>query len=195
MAKKKEKQPMEAAEDTIVQEADAQNIESDNKKTDTPETYTLTAEEFEQAKTHIETLQKERDDTVALLQRIQADFDNYRRRNASIRADSYEEGTRDAIKALLPVIDNFDRAFASEANVDESWRTGIVMVHKQLMEILSKQGLSEIEATGKFDPTMHEAVMQEKVDGAEQGDILMVLQKGYRVGEKIIRHAMVKVAE
>lgn len=157
--------------------------------------YTLTAEEFETARKHIETLTKERDDTVALLQRNQADFDNYRRRNASIRADSFEEGKRDAIKELLTVLDNFDRAIENDNADDASWREGVRLAIRQLHEKLEKLGMSEIETDGKFDPNMHEAVMQEAVEGKESGEILAVLQKGYRVGDRIIRHSMVKVAE
>ena len=160
-----------------------------------PESYTLTAEEFKTVQEHIQTLQKQKDETVALLQRNQADFDNFRRRNASVRADSLEEGKRECIKALLPALDNFDRALQVEGAGDESWREGVRLVHRQLMDSLQKLGLSEIEAEGKFDPNVHEAVMQEKAEGRESGDILAVLQKGYRVGEKIVRHSMVKVAE
>ncbi len=160
-----------------------------------PESYTLTAEEFKTVQEHIQTLQKQKDETVALLQRNQADFDNFRRRNASVRADSLEEGKRECIKALLPALDNFDRALQAEGAGDESWREGVRLVHRQLMDSLQKLGLSEIEAEGKFDPNVHEAVMQEKAEGRESGDILAVLQKGYRVGEKIVRHSMVKVAE
>lgn len=158
-------------------------------------TYVLTEEEFAAARKHIETLQKEKDETVSLLQRNQADFDNFRRRNSSVRADSYEEGKRDTIKQLLPVLDNFERAMNNECAGDQAWREGIQLVHKQLLDILNKQGLSEIETDCKFDPNIHEAVLQERAEGKETGDILLVLQKGYRVGERIIRHCMVKVAE
>lgn len=156
---------------------------------------TLSAEEFKTAQEEIAKLRREKDETVQLLQRNQADFDNYRRRNASARADSYEEGKRDCIKALLPVLDNFERALDNEQAGDEAWREGVRLVNRQLHDLLQKQGLSEIEADGAFDPNMHEAVMQEKAEGSESGDILAVLQKGYRVGDKIIRHSMVKVAE
>lgn len=127
-----------------------------------PESYTLTAEEFKTVQEHIQTLQKQKDETVALLQRNQADFDNFRRRNASVRADSLEEGKRECIKALLPALDNFDRALQAEGAGDESWREGVRLVHRQLMDSLQKLGLSEIEAEGKFDPNVHEAVMQER---------------------------------
>ena len=156
---------------------------------------TLSAEEFKTAREEIAKLRKEKDETVQLLQRNQADFDNFRRRNATARADSYEEGKRDCIKALLPVLDNFERALDNEQAGDEAWREGVKLVNRQLHDLLNKQGLTEIDADGKFDPNMHEAVMQEKVEGSENGDILAVLQKGYRVGDRIIRHSMVKVAE
>ena len=78
-----------------------------------PETYTLTAEEFAAAKAHIESLQKEKEATLHLMQRVQADFDNFRRRNASVRLDSYEEGKRDAVKDLLPALDSLERALES----------------------------------------------------------------------------------
>ena len=165
------------------------------KQEEIPETVTLTAKEFSEVKDHIAALQKEKDETVALLQRNKADFDNYRRRNASIRLDSYEEGIRDCIKALLPALDNLDRATASEAVRDEHWCEGVELAIRQLHELLGKQGLAPIEEDKVFDPNLHDAVMQEKVDGRESGEILMVLQKGYRVKDKIIRHTMVKVAE
>ena len=159
------------------------------------ESYTLTAEEFAAAKAHIETITKEKDETVNLLQRIQADFDNFRRRNASIRLDSYEEGKRDTVKELLPALDNLERALDSIPAENAGWREGIAMVHRQMLDALKKLGLEEVETDCKFDPTLHEAVMQEKVDGKDPGEIVIVFQKGYRMGDKIIRHCMVKVAE
>lgn len=156
---------------------------------------TLTAEEFKTAQDEIAKLRREKDETVALLQRNQADFDNFRRRNASARADSFEEGKRDVIKSLLPALDNFERALDNEQASDESWREGVRLVNRQLHDLLNKQGMTEIDTSGKFDPNLHDAVMQEKVEGSETGDILAVLQKGYRVGDRIIRHSMVKVAE
>jgi molecular chaperone GrpE len=159
------------------------------------ETYTLTAEEFAAARAHIETITKEKDETVNLLQRIQADFDNFRRRNASIRLDSYEEGKRDTVKELLPALDNLERALDSIPEEGAGWREGIAMVHRQMLDGLKKLGLEEIESDCKFDPAKHEAVMQEKVDGKEPGEIVVVFQKGYRMGDKILRHCMVKVAE
>ncbi|HML66811.1 MAG TPA: nucleotide exchange factor GrpE [Clostridia bacterium] len=159
------------------------------------ESYTLTAEEFAAAKAHIEAITKEKDETVTLLQRIQADFDNFRRRNASIRLDSYEEGKRDTVKELLPALDNLERALDAIPAENASFREGIAMVQRQMLDSLKKLGLEEIENDCKFDPTKHEAVMREKVEGKESGEIVVVFQKGYRMGDRIIRHCMVKVAE
>jgi molecular chaperone GrpE len=159
------------------------------------ESYTLTAEEFAAARAHIEAITKEKDETVSLLQRIQADFDNFRRRNASIRLDSYEEGKRDTVKELLPALDNLERALDAIPAEDASLREGIAMVQRQMLDSLKKLGLEEIESDCIFDPTKHEAVMREKVEGKESGEIVVVFQKGYRMGGRIIRHCMVKVAE
>ena len=172
-------------ESTVVDTAAAAELES----------YTLTAEEFAAAKAHIEAITKEKDETVNLLQRIQADFDNFRRRNASVRLDSYEEGKRDTVKELLPALDNLERALDSIPAENAGWREGIAMVHRQMLDSLKKLGLEEIETDCRFDPLVHEAVMQEMVDGKDPGDIVIVFQKGYRMGGKIVRHCMVKVAE
>jgi molecular chaperone GrpE len=186
----------EPVEETIQTEA-ATNAEPTVVKETASEqdSYTLTAEEFEAAKAHIEAITKEKDETVVLLQRIQADFDNFRRRNASIRLDSYEEGKRDTVKELLPALDNLERALESIPAENASLREGIAMVHRQMLESLKKLGLEEVESDCIFDPTKHEAVMREKVDGKESGEIVVVFQKGYRMGGRIIRHCMVKVAE
>lgn len=159
------------------------------------EAYTLTAEEFAAAKAHIEGITKEKDETVNLLQRIQADFDNFRRRNASVRLDSYEEGKRDTVKELLPALDNLERALESIPAENANLREGIAMVQRQMLDSLKKLGLEEVESDCVFDPTKHEAVMREKVDGKESGEIVVVFQKGYRMGGRILRHCMVKVAE
>ena len=183
-----------AAQDAAAQQPEtaAQDAQAEAEQ----ETFVLTAEQMQQARARIEKLQKERDDTVALLQRNQADFDNYRRRNAAVRADSLDEGRRECIAALLPVLDNFERAMDNDAGADDAaWREGVKLVQRQLLDVLHKMDLTEIDASGKFDPALHEAVMQEAVEGRESGEIIAVFQKGYRVGDRIIRHSMVKVAE
>ncbi len=160
-----------------------------------PEVIQLKREEFLEVKNHIAGLEKERDEMKALAQRVQADFDNFRRRNATVMTNCREEGIRSCIKELLPVLDNFDRAMENAKGVQNDWLEGVRLVQRQLMETLGKCGLKEIPAEGMFDPNLHEAVMQEASDEAESGAILAVFQKGYQVNDRIIRHSMVKVAE
>lgn len=187
-AKKKNVDPVNGQE-----QQDTDTVVEQTKEPET-ETYTLTKEEFEQVQERIAQLQKDKDETVALLQRNQADFENFRRRNAQVRKDSYDEGKRDCITQLLTVMDDFDRVV--EAGTGEpAWLEGAKLVQKKLHATLEKLGLEAIDATGKFDANLHNAVMSEKAEGQEAGTILCVLQKGYRIGDRIIRYAMVKVAE
>lgn len=195
MSKKKKDAPVNENVEQTAQQPDAASGTTETAETAAPETYVLTAEEMQTARERIEKLQKERDETVALLQRNQADFDNFRRRNATVRTDSLDEGRRECIRALLPVLDNFDRAMESDSADDAAWREGVKLVYRQFVETLQKMELSEIDTSGKFDPNLHEAVMQEAAEGKESGEIIAVFQKGYRVGDRIIRHSMVKVAE
>ena len=181
MAKKKENPPVE--EKKTGEAEKAANTAAEN---EIPENVTLTRDEFKQVKERIDQLEKEKESDVALLQRLQADFDNYRRRNASIAADSLDEGERNLIKALLPVLPEDEKT---------AWVDGMKLVSKQLYETLYKAGLEEIQAEGQFDPELHDAVMQEENEDKESGEIIDVFQKGYKVKNRIIRHSMVKVAK
>ena len=128
-----------------------------------------------------------------LAQRVQADFENYRRRTKATRAEAYEDGAREFIKQLLPVVDNLERAISQESG-DESLMTGVKLVYRQLMEALEKRGVTVIDRPGeKFDPNLENAVMQGTADEGEPGTVCAVLQKGYRMGDFVLRHAMVKV--
>lgn len=191
MAKKKEQAKNEPAQQNCEAEV---NAEVKSEET-VPENVTLTKAEFDQVKAHIDGLQKEKEETVQMAQRLQADFDNYRKRNASLRLESLDEGAREIIKDILPVLDNFDRAMENTANVDPGYVEGIRLVHKQLLGILEKNGLEEIPADGMFDADLHNAVMQEETEDKESGMITAVFQKGYKVKNRIIRHSMVKVAK
>lgn len=187
-AKKKQEEPLIEQEQQADAEAPAIEPEAE------AESYTLSKEEFVKVQAHIEQLQKERDETVVLLQRNQADFDNFRRRNAQVRKDSYEDGKRDCVAQLLSVLDDFDRVVDS-SDGEAAWLDGVKLVQKKLRQTLEKLGLEEVDASGMFDANLHNAVMSEKAEGKEPGTILAVLQKGYRMGDRIIRYAMVKVAE
>lgn len=167
-----------------------------NAEQEIPESVTFTREEFLKVKERIDALEREKTENVSLLQRLQADFDNYRKRNANISCESMDEGARCIIKALLPVVDDLERALAAApANQDVEWVSGVKLVRTKLVDILGKNGLEEIDAAGRFDPELHNAVLQGEAEGKESGEIVEVLQKGYKVKNRIIRHTMVKVAK
>ena len=139
--------------------------------------------------------QQELDDTIRLLQRNQADFDNFRRRNNSVRVESNEAGKRDVIVEELAALDDFERIMAAVQEPDASFVEGMQLVYKKFSAALGKLGLTPLEEEGKFDPNLHNAIMSEVKEGVESGTILDVFQKGYKVGDKIVRHSMVKVSE
>lgn len=167
------------------------------KQPDVPlgEAMTLAAEDVEQIRQSIAALQCEYEGAVSTAQRVQAEFDNYRKRNATLRQDSIDEGQRELMRDILPVLDNFDRALDNADGVDAGFVEGMQLVYRQLTDTLKKQGLEEIPSDGAFDPQLHDAVMLEEAPGVEANTILEVLQKGYRVKDRIIRHSMVKVAQ
>lgn len=135
------------------------------------------------------------DEYLAMAQRVQADFDNFRRRNESVRADAYADGQRNVAAAFLPVLDNLERALAAAQNSEgDSLRTGVEMILKQMRDAYTKLGVTEVNRLGeKFDPNVENAVMQGTPDEGEPGTVCMVLQKGYVMGKTVIREAMVKV--
>ena len=162
------------------------------KKSEGSNTVTLSTEEFEAARAEIAAMKKSMDDAILDAQRIQAEFNNFRKRNSGIRAESMDEGVRETVKNLLPVLDNFERALAS-CDEETPFAKGMVQIQKQLIDCLQKCGLEEVEAEGMFDPNLHEAVMRDEEGDVESGTITAVLQKGYSVKGRIIRHTMVKV--
>ncbi len=134
---------------------------------------------------------------LALAQRIQADFDNYRKRNVSLRADALIDGKIEAIKAFLPVMDNLERALETERTngTSGSLMEGLEIVLKQMAQMLTSLGVEEIDALNKpFDPACHNAMMQIPAsEGQEKGVVAAVFEKGYKMGDKVIRYSMVQV--
>jgi len=153
------------------------------------------AEESEDAKEEAKPSKEE--EYLLLAQRIQADFDNYRKRNVSMRADALAEGKADSVKAFLPVMDNLERALETErANGTEgSLMEGLEMVLKQMAQVLKDLGVEEIDALGKdFDPNCHNAVMQVPcAEGQKAGTVAAVFAKGYKLDSRVIRYSMVQV--
>lgn len=140
------------------------------------------------------TLAREKEEFVNMLKRERADFENYKRRNADLAACSYMNGVTETIKSILPVIDNLERALASNCS-DNALAEGIQMIQRQLMDTLGSYGLEEIDAQDQsFDPEYMNAVMQvDKEEGQDSNCVADVLQKGYKLKGKVIRCAMVKV--
>ena len=133
--------------------------------------------------------------------RLFADFQNFKKRTEKERFERYSDGKKDFAADLLPVIDNFERALGEDAlaakdDHDEKVLEGMQMIFKQLIDVLAKNGVVEIEALGAdFDPNIHHAVIMEPSTEYDSQKVSEVLQKGYRQGERVIRPSMVKVAE
>ena len=130
-----------------------------------------------------------------MAQRVQADFENFRRRNQNVRKEAFDEGARAFATTLLPVIDNLERAIAAAQNsADESLKSGVEMVYRQLCEAFEKRGITPIDRLGEtFDPNLENAVMQGTAEEGEPGTVCAVFQKGYQMEGMVLRHAMVKV--
>ncbi len=179
---------------------DAQNPEEMNPETapagETEEPAEAQADGLENVadlKPLLEASKQKAEEYLNLAQRVQADFDNYRKRNQSVRADAYDEGIRDMITGLLPVLDNLERALAIET-ADEKLHTGVDMVLKQLNDLMGKRGVTVIDRQGEpFDPNLENAVLQGTPEDGEKGTVCQVLQKGYKMGNYVLRTAMVKV--
>lgn len=134
------------------------------------------------------------DEYLTLAQRVQADFDNFRRRNESVRADAHTDGQRSVVSAMLPVLDNLERALAASTASDDALRTGVDMTLRQMRDALTKLNVTPIDRLGEvFDPNLENAVLQGSADEGEPGTVCAVLQKGYMMGNHVLRHAMVKV--
>lgn len=178
---KKDKQQPEQAEEPVTGQAAA---EEENP-----------ADQYEQPAA--EEKQSKEAEYLEMAQRIQAEFDNYRRRNANARADAILDGKVEAIKAFLPVMDNLERALETERTngTQGSLMEGLEMVLKQMKQMLADLGVEEIDATGKeFDPNLHNAVMQvEAGEDRKAGQVAQVFAKGYKLKDKVLRYAMVQV--
>ena len=147
----------------------------------------------EKKESNEEKLQKELAEKSDQLLRIAAEYDNFRRRAAKEKDGVYADAYSDAIGALLPVLDNLDRAVGCKD--PEALAGGLALTLKSFNEALGKLGVEEIKADGEtFDPNLHNAVMHVDDESAGDGQVVEVFQKGYKKGDKVIRHAVVKVA-
>ncbi len=189
--KKKEKSDFNSEEET--ENLEQKTAEAKNKATDSPklnETMAADLSESEEDKTT---------DWEDRYLRVAAEYDNYRRRTKNELEFLLQDASCAVVCELLPVLDSFESALSMEgvagSDLKESDSTGISLIHKQLITALKKVGVEEIKALGEeFDPTLHQAVMSVVDEDAGENEIVEVFQKGYKHGDRVIRHSMVKVA-
>jgi molecular chaperone GrpE len=142
----------------------------------------------------LEALRNENEELIDTLQRLQADFDNYRKRAQRDQEALVGRAGERIVKELLPVLDDLERALeAAEKHEEAKLEEGVKLVHRQLEQLLEREGLSLVETDGKFDPHVHEALLTQPSE-SEEGSVIEVLQKGYRLGERVLRPARVVVA-
>lgn len=139
-------------------------------------------------------LQEDLENTTDRLKRLMAEFDNYKKRSAKEREHLYSSVVADIMMAFLPVMDNLEKAINTNTT-DEGYKQGMELVAKQFKDVLKSFGLEEIKSEGEiFDPSLHEAVSSIQDDTKRSQEIVTEFRKGYKMGDKVIRHAMVVVA-
>ncbi len=149
------------------------------------------------AESELQRAQAERDSLYDRLARQQAEFDNYRKRATREQQEFRQYAVSDALKQFLPVLDSFDRALAVVSNDggDEKLRAGVELVRKQMLDTLARLGMTPIEAEGAvFDPQVHEAIEMVETRDARDNHVISELQRGYRLKDRLLRPAMVRVA-
>lgn len=187
-----EKEQKEQVTEEVVEETAEQTTEE-------VETVEAEAEATEIAEVNeVEELEKKLQDEENRYLRLRADFDNFKRRTQTERESAAKYRSQSLLTDLLPVLDNFERALQVEATTEDgqSIKKGIEMVYRSLVEATAKEGLEVIETVDHpFDPNVHQAVMQEQDDSKEAGIVLQELQRGYKLKDRVLRPAMVKVNE
>ena len=188
--KKKKNIPAQEPEKETAAPA-AENTESTESAAETvPETFTVTREQMEK----MEGLAKLVADVNDKYLRLAAEYDNYRKRTAKEKESIYGDAKADTIKPLLAVYDNLERGIAQYDEADVH-RQGLELILRQFTEALTKLGVTEIESQGgPFDPEKHNAVMHVEDESAGENTVVEVFQKGFMIGDKVLRFAMVKVA-
>lgn len=190
---KKEETPIEEA--VPQQEAPAEPV---TEAPETPAPEAASTEEVADSPSELETKLAETEQSLAekekQYQYLAAEYDNFRRRSAKEKTEAYSKAKADAALAFLPVYDNLQRALAAPCG-DEAYAKGVEMTMTQLKQVLEKLGITEIDALGQpFDPNLHNAVMHVEDDSVGESTVVEVFQTGFKMGDKVIRFAMVKVA-
>ena len=175
-------------------EKEKKDQEEQVKKNNKAEGNDKNTDEKIEANKKVETLKIQLEETEDRLKRVAAEFDNYKKRSAKEKTELYNSIMADVVSNFLPVIDNLEKAVEVETK-DEEYKKGIELVLKQFQDVLLTNGVQEIEAIGqKFDPEFHEAVSSVQDDTKGEKEIVQEYRKGYRIGNRVIRHSMVIVA-
>ncbi|HZM95873.1 MAG TPA: nucleotide exchange factor GrpE [Vicinamibacterales bacterium] len=144
----------------------------------------------------VEELRREKDSLHDRLLRTAAEFENYKKRVERERRELADYMKADVLREILPIVDNFERALQAPSPEGEPLRKGVELIHKQMLDFLRKRGVTPIEALGAdFDPNFHQAVIHETSPSHREGEVIEELQRGYMLGDKLLRPAMVKVAK
>jgi len=142
-------------------------------------------------------LEREKQETYERLLRVTAEFDNYRKRTERERQLLSDAIAGDVVSDLLPVVDDLERALAAAHTGDvDALREGVALIHRQLLDLLRRRGVEPLDAAGQtFDPNWHEAVGYEPAEGRDEGEIIAEVRRGYRIGDRLLRPAQVRVAK
>ena len=163
---------------------------------DAPETAATAGGDAGAATDAVDALRQEKDALQDRLLRTAAEFDNYRKRMERDRVELSAFATADVLLELLPIVDNFERALQAPAPAEaDAFRKGVELIHRQMVDLLRKRGVTPIEALGAdFDPRYHQAVMHEVSADHREGEVMEELRRGYMLGDRLLRASMVKVA-
>jgi molecular chaperone GrpE len=148
------------------------------------------------AESELQKVKAERDNLLDRLARLQAEFDNYRKRSMKENADFRDYAVADTARSLLPVIDNFGLAIRNAESHPQDFRKGVELIHKQLQDVLQKMNVQRVPAEGQpFDPRVHEAIEMVESNDVPDNHVLQELQPGYKIKDRLLRPAMVRVAK
>jgi len=177
-----------------VKKEEDNNIEEMQDEESQETTQTSEDSAIEDLKAQLKQEREKSDEYYDHLKRNMAEFDNFKKRISKEKDMMYNTISADLVSNLLPILDNFEKALNAQTE-DESYKQGMMMIYTQFQDTLKNIGVEEIEALNKtFDPNFHEAVMHVEDENYGEKEVTDVLRKGYKIGDKIIRHAMVKVA-
>ncbi|MCC8135108.1 MAG: nucleotide exchange factor GrpE [Ruminococcus sp.] len=192
--KEKNNEPLDELENDIP-EADSETEEiPDNVDCDSGSDEDDAASEYNDTAAKIEEIENALQEANDKYLRLFAEYDNYRKRTSKEKTETYNNAVSRTVESLLPVVDSFERSLETDCS-DENFKNGMNMIFTQLMGIMEKLGVTEVSGVGaEFDPNVHNAISQQDETDYASGYVCMVYQKGYKLGDKLIRPAMVAVA-